>query len=299
MSNPEGSNAARSSRGSSARNLVLVVAALAVALGVGYVVGQGRESTPAAGAPALAPVAAVAAPAPTVPPAAAPVAAPELQPAPAPAPRYEPGQRSPRTRPAPAPSYPEPVPAPSPSPAPAPTPAPVPARPIVVPDGTRVQLHLITPVSSQTAAVGQAVEAELDAPVVVGGRTALPAGSRFTGQVTEVHALTKIGGQARLAFAFDSVEVRGRSVPVEAAFARTGKSESGKDAATIAAGAVVGTVLGNQSKHNDRGKVLGGLLGAGLGTAIAAATPGEKIELPAGAQLELTLHGDIEVPAAD
>ena len=283
-----------SSNPNSARTIVVVVAALAAAAGVGYLIGQGHGPAPAPVAGAAAPVAA-AVPDPAAPgaPVTAPAAPPAAASAAAPATRYEPGQRSTRSA-APA----EPV-AAIPSPEPAAAPAPAPAPPLVVPDGTRVELRLSTPVSSQTATVGQAVAAEIDAPVVVGGRTAIPAGTSVSGRVTEVHALKKVGGRAHLAFTFDTLEIGGRSVPIEASFARTGKSETGKDAATIAAGAVVGTVLGNQSKHNDRGKVLGGLLGAGVGTAIAAATPGEKIELAAGTRLELTLRGDVEIPPAD
>ena len=182
--------------------------------------------------------------------------------------------------------------APNPEPEPAPEPAEV---TVVVPAGTKIRLRLLEGVSSQTAAVGQAVDAEVGAPLAAEGVTAIPAGARVHGRVTEAHALKKVGGRARLALAFDSIVVAGRTVPIEAAFAREGKSETGKDAATIAAGAVVGTVLGNQSRHNDRGKVIGGLLGAGVGTAIAASTEGEKIELGPGAELELTLRADVPV----
>lgn len=179
---------------------------------------------------------------------------------------------------------------------PVPDPEPVPVETtVVVPAGTKIRLRLLEGVSSQTAAVGQAVDAEVGAPLAAGGVTAIPAGARVHGRVTEAHALKKVGGRARLALAFDSVVVAGRTVPIEAAFAREGKSETGKDAATIAAGAVVGTVLGNQARHNDRGKVIGGLLGAGVGTAIAASTEGEKIELGPGAELELTLRADVPV----
>ena len=174
-------------------------------------------------------------------------------------------------------------------------PAPRPAEPLTVPDGTQLSLALTAPLSSQTAQVGDAVEAELTEAVAVDGRVALAAGTRLSGRVTEAHALAKIGGQARLAFSFDSAVVDGREVPIAAHFAREGKSETGKDAATIAAGTAIGIILGNQSKHNDRGKVIGGVLGGAAGTGVAAATKGETIELPAGTELRLTLRGAVIV----
>ena len=166
---------------------------------------------------------------------------------------------------------------------------------MTVPDGTQLSLALTAPLSSQTAQVGDAVEAELTESVAVGGRVALPAGTRLSGRVTEAHALAKIGGQARLSFSLDTAVVDGREVPIAAHFARVGKSETGKDAATIAAGAAIGIILGNQSKHNDRGKVIGGVLGGAAGTGVAAATKGETIELPAGTGLRLTLRGAVTV----
>lgn len=171
-------------------------------------------------------------------------------------------------------------------------------RILVVPAGTKIDLALAGGVSSQTATVGQAVTAALAAPLSVDGRTAVPAGAVVTGRVTEVSALRRVGGRAHLALAFDAIEVDGRQVPIEAYWARSGRSETGKDAATIAAGAVLGTVLGNQAKKNDRGKIVGGVVGAGIGTAIAASTHGDAVTLGPGAGLELTLRHDVEVTVA-
>jgi hypothetical protein len=166
---------------------------------------------------------------------------------------------------------------------------------LTVPDGTEIHLALTAPVSSQTAAVGDLVQAELVEAVAVGGRVALPAGATVVGRVTEAQALHRVGGRARLALAFESIEVDGDDVPIAAYFAREGRSETGKDAATIVAGAAIGTILGNQAKKNDRGKVIGGVIGAAAGTAVAAKTAGERIELPAGTELRLTLRESVIV----
>jgi outer membrane lipoprotein SlyB len=89
--------------------------------------------------------------------------------------------------------------------------------------------------------------------------------------------------------------VPGDEAAITAAWRREGKSETAKDAATIAGGAVVGTVLGNQAKKNDKGKVIGGILGGAIGTVIAAKTEGEPVELPTGSHLTLTLRDPVEV----
>jgi Glycine zipper 2TM domain len=287
---------------SSSRSLWTVLAILVgvVAIGgVGYLIGRGNASSAPAATVAAAPTGA--APASAESSAAAPMPAPETgapgasaapagaQSAPAPGRRYRQA-----AAPAPPPSGATSE-AAEPQPAAAP-PEPAPPEPIVVriPAGTKIDLRLTSGVSSQTASVGDAVAAELAQPLVADGRTVAPSGTRVRGSVTEVHALKKIGGQARLALSFDRIESREGPIAIQAAYAHEGKSETGKDAATIAAGAVVGTVLGNQAHDNRRGKVVGGLLGAGVGAAIAASTPGEKIELAPGATLHLTLRSDTE-----
>lgn len=285
------------------RNLALgaaAVVAVALALVLGFLLGRGgREAggTAVADLPGAAAVAPVpigggepAAPAPVVREVPAPAAA---RP-PAPRPAVDPADpvESPRD---PEPATPTEVEPPARDPDPEPTPRPQEPLRLTVPEGTQVILALTEPVSSQTAQVGDAVAAELTEAVEVDGRVALPAGTRLAGRVTEAVALRRVGGQAKLAFSFESLRVDGAEVPIAAHFAREGKSETGKDAATIAAGAAIGIILGNQAKKNDRGKVIGGVVGAAAGTAAAAATDGETIELPAGTELRLTLRGDVTV----
>jgi len=184
-------------------------------------------------------------------------------------------------------------------PAPVPVAAPPVVRPIEIPAGTKIDLALGEPVSSQTAQVGQTVVATLTSPIRVDGEIAVPSGTRVVGRISDAKALAKVGGRARLAIDFERLEVAPEAAAIVASWAREGKSETGKDAATIAAGAAIGTVVGNQAKKNDRGKVIGAIVGAGVGTAVAAATPGEVVELPAGARLEVTLRQATVVVPAD
>lgn len=167
-------------------------------------------------------------------------------------------------------------------------------REFVVPEGTKIAVRLSTSLSSQTSGVGDRVVGVIDADVLVGETTVIPAGSTVYGTVTSVHPLPKIGGRASLAFNFDRLETRdGKDYPIAAMFARTGPSETAKDTSTIIAGAIIGAVAGHQV-DDDQGRAVGGLAGAGIGTAIAAATDGKAITLPEGTRLRLTLR--IPVP---
>jgi hypothetical protein len=166
---------------------------------------------------------------------------------------------------------------------------------VMLPAGTPLRLRLLTPASSQTSAVGDVITAELVEAVHVEDRIVLLAETRLRGRVVEAVPLRRIGGQARLAIAFERAVADLETVEIRADWARTGRSETGKDAATIAAGAAAGTVIGNQAKKNDRGKILGGLIGAGIGAAVATKTPGEAVELPEGALLEVELAVPVRV----
>jgi len=161
--------------------------------------------------------------------------------------------------------------------------------------GTPLRIRLLDAISSQTSAVDDPVGGELSEPVVVGGRTVFARGSRVRGRVTAAHPLAKVGGQAQLAVEFERVVGDLATLDIAASWARMGKSETGKDAATIAGGAAAGAILGNLARKNYRGKILGALIGAAAGAAIASKTPGEKIDLPAGTVLEVELAAPLEV----
>lgn len=278
------------------RNVAVGAAAVVLAVLVGFLVGRGNGGeVPAESATASQVTNAPSNAAPSPLPAPAPATARPSEPVAAAAPR---ANRPPATAPAAGERWNQngdPALDPAPRTGEASAPAPRPVVMLTVPDGTPISLALTAPLSSQSTQPGDAVEAELTEAIEVGGRVALPVGTRLTGRVSEAHALKKVGGQARLAFSLDPAVVDGREVPIEAHFAREGKSETGKDAATIAAGTAIGIILGNQAKKNDRGKVIGGVLGGAAGTGIAVATKGETIELPAGTELRLTLRQAVTV----
>lgn len=170
---------------------------------------------------------------------------------------------------------------------------------VTVPAGTAVAVRLLDTASSHESAVGQSVTAEVVDDVAAGGEVAIPAGATVVGRVSEAHQ-PGIGGQARIAVDFVSVELpSGDTVPFSATLSAIGKSERGKDVATIVGGTAAGAILGHQVEDGDEGKVIGGIVGGGIGTAIAKGTKGQPVVLPAGTVVDLTLEGPVtvEVPS--
>ncbi len=190
------------------------------------------------------------------------------------------------------------APAASPStPAPKPAPTPVAAGPknYTVPAGTSVSVQLPAEISTKTAKAGQRFTANLSSDLVVDGKVLAKAGAPVQGSITEViSGSNSIGGKPTLGLTFDNMTfnagdkaISGRVTQVAA------KSDTGRDTAKIAGGAVVGGVIGHQV-DSDSGKVIGAILGAAAGTAAAKKT-GQEVVLPAGTVVGFTLDSPVTV----
>lgn len=164
--------------------------------------------------------------------------------------------------------------------------------------GTQLEVEVVNKLSSESSGVGDVVEGRLVSPVNVGERVVLPAGTGLVGRVTEVVPTKKIGGQARLGFSFESLELdNGERIPIHSTFARAGKSQTKKDAATIAGAAAGGALIGRtvKKKHRSKGTAVGAVAGAAVGTAIAAANEGDPVVVPAGSVVLIELQRSVEV----
>jgi type IV secretory pathway VirB10-like protein len=193
----------------------------------------------------------------------------------------------------------EPEPEPEPEPQLAPTePEELPAPMVSVPAGTVMEVEFLEDLSSQSSRAGDIFRARISSSVTTEGDVAIPAGSEVVGVVTEAVPLRKIGGRAKLALKFtDLVLPSGATVPLQASLVEQGRSETGRDAATIGGAAAGGAILGRVLNKGDRSKggLIGAVIGAAAGAVIASRTPGEEITIPEGTRLELKLDDEVEV----
>ena len=158
--------------------------------------------------------------------------------------------------------------------------------------GTELQVALDTAVSSATSKVGDSVRAHVTQPLVIVGATAIPEGSSVVGTVTEAVPVKKIGGAASVGVRFDAVELPGQTVVIDASIQQKAKSETGKDAGTIAGATVGGAILGRVlSKHDKtKGTIIGAVVGGAAGTGAAVATKGKEVEFAPGTPFVLKLE---------
>jgi hypothetical protein len=157
-------------------------------------------------------------------------------------------------------------------------------------------VQLPAAISTKTARVGDRISANLTNDLVVDGKVIARAGALLQGSVTEVvSGSQKIGGTPTLGLTFDNLTLAdGTDKMVNGTITQVAaKSDTGRDTAKIAGGAIAGGVIGHQV-DGDKGKVIGALLGAAAGT-VAAKKTGTEVELPAGTVIGFTLSSPVNV----
>jgi hypothetical protein len=105
----------------------------------------------------------------------------------------------------------------SPNPAPANTPAPSPAPPL--PAGLQFSAHITTPIDIDKAAAGDPIEAVLTAPMHDKNRAVIaPTGTRLHGRLRTVKVWAAAFHTVQIGIQFESIEIEGRSVPLNAIY---------------------------------------------------------------------------------
>jgi hypothetical protein len=184
----------------------------------------------------------------------------------------EPGRRAERAREAPSAAEPEP-----------------PPRAPVIADGTELVVTLETAVSSDKSRAEDLVVGKLAEPIRSGERIVIPAGSEVRGHVLAAQRSGKVKGLARLAVAFDRIEVKGKTYRIEASpIDVTAQKQKGRDAKIIGGAAAVGAIIGG-IKDGGGGAAKGGLLGGAAGTGAVLLTRGQEVEFPAGSSHKIRL----------
>jgi len=157
---------------------------------------------------------------------------------------------------------------------------------LVVPAGTNLVAVLQTELSTDVNTSGDPFVATTVDPIVVDGRTVVPAGSRIDGVVRDVQASGKIKDRARMTLVFQEiVDSDGKSHNISAQpLTIQAASQMRNDVLKIAAGGAVGAIISAVSGKKN-GAVIGAAVGAGAGTILVLATKGEDVELNQGLKL--------------
>ena len=153
-------------------------------------------------------------------------------------------------------------------------------------------------ISSKTDKPGATVTGTVASDVTdAAGRVVIPAGSRVTLTITEIHESENKGDKTgKLTLTPTAVEIQGQSyalggsaVALERTLRdrKTNAGDVAKVGAGTAAGAIVGRVIGGSTK----GAVIGGIIGGAVGTQRAIETQDRDVVVPASSRVEITLGG--------
>lgn len=169
---------------------------------------------------------------------------------------------------------------------------------IEVPAEAVLGIRVETPVSSERSRVEDPVSARLTRDVMVGGRTAIPAGTEVVGYVSVVERGGRIRERARLGVRFTAIVLPDRTrIAIETpAIFREGAAKASESTGKIGASAVIGGILGGLV-GGKRGAAIGGAAGAAGGTAVVMSGDRSEAALPQGTPLTLRLTEPVIVPA--
>jgi hypothetical protein len=151
-------------------------------------------------------------------------------------------------------------------------------------------------VSSETARVEDHIDARVTRDVRVGGKLAIPAGSRALGSVVLVERGGKVKERAKLGVRFHTLVLAdGTRIPIATdPIYRDGEAPGNGSASKIGGGAVAGTILG-AILGGGKGAAIGAAAGAGAGSAAVASSDRQAATLAAGSPLTVRILQPITV----
>jgi hypothetical protein len=168
---------------------------------------------------------------------------------------------------------------------------------LVIPDGTPLVASLDRRLSTETNHDGDPFVAITTEPVIVDGRTVLPAGAQIHGVLRGVQASGRIKGRAQMTLAYqDIVDSQGSTHAISALpLTLQAASATHGDVEKIAAGGVIGALVGGIT-GGGKGAAIGAGAGASAGTVLMLATKGSDLELEPGRSLTVRPTAPTSIP---
>lgn len=173
----------------------------------------------------------------------------------------------------------------------------IPRGPVMIPQGTLVQLRTSEAVNSKHARGGEPIQFTVIQDVTVGGVLAIPRGATVHGIIADVKrpdpgALT---GSNELALELTSLDLMGQSYPLQSDLFRVkGPGKGGRSAGNVVGGALLGAIIGG-AVGGGTGAAVGAVAGGGTGAAVSGATSGPGVWIPAEALVTFHLASPVTV----
>ena len=174
-----------------------------------------------------------------------------------------------------------------------------PSGPVVIPQGTLLQLRTSEALDSKRAKDGAGVQFTVIRDVAVGGVLAIPRGATIHGVVTEVKKAGDLGGSAELALRLTALDLGGHSYDLDSdQFKVKGPNKAGQTAGNTLGGALIGAIIGGAVGRGG-GAAIGAGAGAAAGLGASAASGGPRAWIPAEALVTFHLNTPLTVEPVD
>ncbi len=171
----------------------------------------------------------------------------------------------------------------------------IPNGPITLAQGTVLQVRTADALDNKRAKEGTPVDFTVIRDVTVNGWLAIPRGATVHGVVTASKNAGQLGGSPELALRLTSLDLAGRSYPLDSdEFRVKGPSKTERTAGNIIGGALIGAIIGGVAGGGG-GAAIGAAAGGTVGTAASAATPGPHAWIPAEALVTFHLNMPLTV----
>ena len=170
----------------------------------------------------------------------------------------------------------------------------------LIPAGTALNLRANSEICTNTNKVGDRFTATVNESVVGSNGATIPAGSTVTLEVTRLKRSENMNDAIVMEFAVQSVEVSGKSYPLNASVTtasvdRVRNSSKSNDAKKVVAGAAIGAIAGQILGKNTKSTVIGAAAGAAAGAGAAAATANYEGCVRPGGNIVVTLSAPLTV----
>lgn len=167
------------------------------------------------------------------------------------------------------------------------------ASPIVIPEGTEIEVRLLNTLSTKSNRVGDQFSASVERPIQVDGKEIVPRDATVLGVVTSVKESGRLKGRSYISLRLQSIQLRsGKKLEVATnSVSRLGASNRNRNLALMGGGSGVGAGIGAIAAGG-KGLAIGGPVGLGAGLATKALIRGHEVTIPS----ETLLHFRLKEP---
>ena len=172
-----------------------------------------------------------------------------------------------------------------------------------IPAGTTFDVEMITPVDTRTSATGDRIEAKLSAPIVIDGKVVAEAGSKVSGEVSDIQKASRHKGEddrAFIALTFNTLETTDGPKALHATVNNAegkmvAKGTSTRDKLIIGGGTVAGAIVGKVAGGSTKSTIIGAVGGAAAGTGAMLMVKGHELTIEEGAKVSMRVDKPITV----